>query len=113
MPGKQKVNWTSKFAELIEEFIWIEAGGQQSGQDRNILFRDAVNALHQYQKESMEVPLKRAISFAVANAPANGDQWKIVLETIAARASDWECYSSEGGSVTEDIAAWLNYEANR
>ena len=111
MSTRSPENWANKFAELLEEFVWLEAGGEQSPSDRNALFRDAVNALNQYGARTSKLKLKEAIRLAVQNAPLDSDPWKAALQIIATRACDWEQHASEDGSVSEDIAAWLNFEA--
>ena len=106
--------WAEKFAAITDEFIWLHSGSSNGG-DLNIVFRDALNAMVTYRKETAntkQVPLKQSIQDAHEIAVLNGlDPWTLILKTIAIRADDWCKHISEDNEVTDDIRAWLNHES--
>lgn len=109
--------WAEKFASITEEFVWIHSGSS-NGNDLNLVYREALNAMSDFRKAARDVrdvrdvPLKESVRLAYELAIDNGlDPWAIILRTIAVRAEDWAQHCSEDREVTDDIRTWLNHEA--
>lgn len=106
--------WAEKFSAITEEFIWIHSGSS-NGNDLNLVYREALNAMSDFRRDVKNVnyfPLKESIKRAHELAIKNGlDPWSVVLRTIAERADEWTLHSSDDRDVTSDISAWLNHEA--
>lgn len=116
-----KVNYekhADALAEALQEFIFIHCGSD-NGVGLQIAFKNALHELSEYRKASegdgsvIQKSLKRILEDAYWEAvpEISVDPWAAVLESLADQAPNWEQYSSDDRSVTEDIRAWLRAEA--